>query len=146
MIEGAIKSGVFLSYNSNYDDYETGNIQKALQEMMANINMLKKISEQMNNNIEKVTNMLKKLKTDQPGKITLDTNDTDIIPVLAAYDCHFNIWELSRYLFAVIKFNYDIDKFPQLKPKGIFDFSVDDLVWGRLSVEDVYNYFVPREK
>lgn len=146
MIEGAVKSGVFLSFNSNYDDYETGNIQKALQEMLSNINMLKKISEQMNNNIEKVANMLKKLKTDQPGKITLDTNDTDIIPVLAAYDCHFNIWELSRYLFAVIKLNYDIDKFPQLKPKGIFDFSEDDLVWGNLSVEDVYNYFVPREK
>ena len=146
MIEGAVKSGVFLSFNSNYDDYETGNIQKALQEMMANINMLKKISDQMNNNIKKVANMLKKLKTVQPGKITLNTNDTDILPVLAAYDCHFNIWELSRYLFAVIKFNYNIDKFPKLKPKGIFDFSVDDLAGGRLSVEDVYNYFTSQGK
>ncbi len=86
------------------------------------------------------------MKTVQPGKITLNTNDTDILPVLAAYDCHFNIWELSRYLFAVIKFNYNIDKFPKLKPKGIFDFSVDDLAGGRLSVEDVYNYFTSQGK
>lgn len=143
MIEGAIKSGVFLNYNSKHDDYETGSIQRALQEMMTNINLLKKICEQMDTT--KIAKMLSKMKNDCNGKIMFDTTDVDIIPVLAAYDCHYNIWELSRYLFAVIKFNYDTEKFPTLKPKGIFDYSIDDMVWGKVSIDDVFDFFVPRE-
>lgn len=143
MIEGAIESGIFLEYSSDYDDYVTGNVQRALQEMATNIALLKRISEQMDTS--KITDMLQTLKINQQETMTLNSNDISILPMLSAYDCHFNIWELSRYLFAVLKFDYDVSKYPELKPRGVFEFGPDDLVWGKVAIEDVYNHFVPRE-
>ena len=96
-----------------------------------------------NGNILYVLNVLKKYSSSE--HILSSNKIRDLI--LEEYNVEIDSRTVRRNINLLIeKFNYDIDKFPQLKPKGIFDFSVDDLVWGRLSVEDVYNYFVPREK
>lgn len=141
MLKGALQSGVFLNYDSNKMDYSSGNLQKALYELSENISRAKKIIKTVNDSSLYIKRFEKLIKNTTHTEISL--NSGDIVTLIALHDCQYNIIEISRYLFAVIKFNYNVNEYPTLYSTRIFEMpTTDDFVFGEdVSPEEIYNHF-----
>ena len=106
MIRGALQSGIFLRYDINKFDYRSTNIQKSLFDIIDNISRAQKIYDTMLKNNSLARLIEKSLQGIKNG-IIADSGDTDIVFLIALFDSEYNIVQLSRYLMAVLKSNYD---------------------------------------
>lgn len=142
MIKGAIQSGIFLQYDKNKQDYRSTNIQKALYTFVENINLTKKVFDIMQK-YNYLENLKSILQIDYRESVIQNSGNFNMIWLIALYNSEYNMIELSRYLFAVLKAGYDVNEFPKLKPTILFKKDEnDEPIKSDITSEDIYNYFV----
>lgn len=142
MTKGAIRSGVFLQYDKNNQDFRSRNIQKALYALVDNIVLVKRAYDIMQRN-EYLARLKTILKIDHREFIVHNSGDLNIVWLIALYNSEFNVIELSRYLFAVLKTGYDANEYPDLKSTLVFKKDENnEPITNDITPEDIYNYFV----
>lgn len=142
MTKGAIQSGVFLQYDKNNQDFRSRNIQKALYALVDNIVLVKRAYDIMQRN-EYLAHLKTILKIDHREFVVHNSGDLNIVWLIALYNSEFNVIELSRYLFAVLKTGYDANEYPDLKSTLVFKKDENnEPITNDITPEDIYNYFV----
>ena len=139
MIRGALQSGIFLRYDINKFDYRSTNIQKSLFDIIDNISRAQKIYDTMFINNSPARLIEKSLQGIKNG-IIADSGDTDIVFLIALFDSEYNIVQLSRYLMAVLKSNYDDKAYPELHPTQIFPDDNENNDDKDITQEEIYDY------
>lgn len=139
MIRGALQSGIFLRYDINKFDYRSTNIQKSLFDIIDNISRAQKIYDTMFKNNSLARLIEKSLQGIKNG-IIADSGDTDIVFLIALFDSEYNIVQLSRYLMAVLKSNYDDKAYPELHPTQIFPDDNENNDDKDITQEEIYDY------
>lgn len=141
IIKGAIQSGIFLQYDSNSVDYRSTGIQKALFDMIDNISKAQKIYDSMFNN-NSLARMIDKSLQGMKKEIIVDSGDTDIVWLIALFDSEDNILQLSRYLLAVLKSDYDDKQYPKLCPTRIFHDDIENDIIEEITQDEIYDYLI----
>ena len=119
VITAAINAGVYLKYNNQIGKYNSGNIQKALLDMVLSIKGLKRQKQVFGeNHIIDIINKLSQIP--EGASLTLNSDDMLLFGVYAAYDYHYNIYQLSKYLLGIFEGIIKDDKYPFLYQEGVF--------------------------
>ena len=141
----AVQSGIYLEYDAYKSDFKMSILQKSLLEIIENIDTLKGIYNSYISNYDNIMKLKITLNPDNKSaqeKIYLSSGDINIMLAIQAIRCHYNIIDLCRFLFASLKDSKEYE-YPNLYNKKIFEVSMDDILFPRLSSEEIYNYLVP---
>ena len=139
MITAAINSGVYLEYDSEKGQYVSGNIQRALVEMLRYIKAQKRQKENFGiNEINQIINRFGQIPQNENVSLKLNSDDILLFEIYAAHDYQFNIYNLSKYLLGVIEGKIEAKNYPKQYKEGVFEKWGDKNVEGIISPQGAY--------
>ena len=139
MITAAINSGVYLEYDSEKGQYVSGNIQRALVEMLRYIKAQKRQKENFGvNEINQIINRFGQIPQKENTSLKLNSDDILLFEIYAAHDYQFNIYNLSMYLLGVFEGKIEVKNYPKRYKEGVFEKWGDKDVEGIISPQGAY--------
>jgi hypothetical protein len=140
-IEHALHNGIFFEMCKKTGSYIPNRIHVALQRIYDEINFFMKIEETVHDDFFNINNSIAQLKTETIDDDDECTLDHRFFLVVSLHDRMSNIFELAKYIFAIIERDSEPFDFPELYDRSPLNNEFEKYIIGDVEFEELVSRF-----